>query len=226
MLYLIRKAVESKADRIILADTVGVAHPITIGKLVSFVKNNIPCSVGLHLHNDLGLALANAYIGILEGADEIQVTVGGIGERCGNTALEELAAIQLVSKLWTSNLKLNLVGPKVQEILEELSIKPCLNKPIIGENAFTHTTDIHIYSTLSDPESFEPLDPSTLGLKRKFLITHLTGKRAIMMLLKQMSKDATPEHVEKVYYLIREKILRERRSLDVGELIEIYNSIS
>jgi isopropylmalate/homocitrate/citramalate synthase len=226
LLYLIRKAVESKADRIILADTVGVAHPITIEKLVSLVKNHIPCSVGLHLHNDLGLALANAYVGISEGADEIQVTVGGIGERCGNTALEELAAVQLVSKLWTSNLKLNLVGPKVQEILEELSIKPCLNKPLIGENAFTHTTDIHIYSTLSEPDSFEPFDPGALGLKRRFLITHLTGKRAIMMLLKHKSLDVTPERVEKIYNLIREKILNERRPLSVDELIEICNAVT
>ena len=206
--------------RIVIADTVGCATPRIIRDIVSFIRSKVRCGIGVHLHNDLGMATGNALIAIEEGADEVQTTVGGIGERIGNTPLEELAGAQIASGEFRTNLMLRRVGPTVKNILRLVGFEIAPNKPIIGSNAFTHTTDLHIRSVLIDPSSFEAFDPKELGVDRKILVTHLIGRRSIKALLKMLGIDSSDEFVDRVFSEVKKHVRSIRRPLSLDEFKE------
>jgi isopropylmalate/homocitrate/citramalate synthase len=211
------KAQSAGAYRVVLADTVGIATPKIIEEKIGAVRSRSNISVGVHLHNDLGLATGNAVIAIYSGADEVQTTVGGIGERVGNTPLEELSAIQIVDGGFKTNIVLDRVVPIVREILEILGFRVGLNKPVIGDSAFTHTTDLHIRSVIIDPRSFEAFDPSLLGADRKILITHLIGKRSIALILEKLGIDVKDIDLDSIVEEVRSRVIDRGKPFTLDE---------
>lgn len=178
---LVKAAVKSGATTICLADTVGFAHPGHIYDMVKHIRKNIPDNIilSIHCHNDLGLATANTLTAVQAGADSVQTTVGGIGERAGNCSLEEVAAtLHYKEKVFNATTNINLKKmPKVCEKLFLLLEKPIpLNKPIVGAGVFATAAGIHQNGMIKDPEVYEYVEAEKFGRERKFLMNRLSSK--------------------------------------------------
>ncbi|TLX94104.1 MAG: 2-isopropylmalate synthase, partial [Thaumarchaeota archaeon] len=193
---VVRRVWDAGADRLDIPDTVGTATPEKMASYVKVAKSvseNILVSV--HCHNDYGLAVANSIGGVLAGAEQAHLTVNGIGERAGNTSLEEFAVtcqnlyglrtrIRTGLLYETSRLVSKLTGVVVQP-----------NKAIIGENAFGHESGIHTHGILSNPFTYEPFEPSTVGRMRWFQAGKHAGRHGISHQLRQMGLTPKEEHL-------------------------------
>ncbi|WP_309411764.1 2-isopropylmalate synthase [Bacillus cereus] len=162
--YLGKIAYQAGANRISLADTVGIWEPNECAAIVKKAFETFPCEIEVHLHNDLGLALANALAAIDAGATVIDATLCGIGERSGIVDLLNLSVI-LQQKRNIKNWKINQI-PKLVQALELASghrIDAC--RPIIGKNAFTHTSSYHVKAVQQNPVSYEGIPAHIVGRK-------------------------------------------------------------
>ncbi len=204
-LKTIYKAVEEAGvDIINVPDTVGVATPFQMYELISELKDHLQVPVDVHCHNDFGLAVANTYAAVRAGADQVQVTVNGIGERAGNASLAEV--VMLISAV--EGLKTNIKTEYLVEtarLVERLSgIKLPPNTPIVGDNAFSHESGIHAHGVLSEASTFEPgvITPEMVGHKRRIVVGKHAGRHQIKKLLEDagyfVSDDILTKIVEKV----------------------------
>lgn len=167
---ILSAVVEAGATTLNLPDTVGYRFPNEIGamiaELAAFIGNKAILSV--HCHNDLGQATANAVYGILNGARQVECTINGLGERAGNTALEEVAMILKTRKDLFGNLTTNINTQEIYGISKLVAditgIRPQPNKAIVGKNAFAHESGIHQDGVLKNPETYEIMRPSDIGI--------------------------------------------------------------
>ncbi|MFT4142010.1 MAG: 2-isopropylmalate synthase [Bacillus sp. (in: firmicutes)] len=163
--YLGKIAYEAGASRISLADTVGIWEPNECATIVKKAIETFPCEIEVHLHNDLGLALANALAAIEAGASVIDTTLCGIGERAGIVDLLNISVI--LSKKYNLHSKLKMI-PKLMQFLQVTTgCKPDHWRPIIGENVFTHTAPYHIKAVNQNPLAYEGIQPEVIGRKRR-----------------------------------------------------------
>ncbi len=204
-LKTIYKAVEEAGvDIINVPDTVGVATPFQMYDLISKLREHLRVPIDVHCHNDFGLAVANTYAAVKAGADEVQVTVNGIGERAGNASLAEV--VMLISAV--EGLKTNIKTEYLVEtarLVERLSgIKLPPNTPIVGDNAFSHESGIHAHGVLSEASTFEPgvITPEMVGHRRRIVVGKHAGRHQIKKLLEDagyfVSEDILSKIVEKV----------------------------
>jgi isopropylmalate/homocitrate/citramalate synthase len=172
-------AVEAGARRLSLNDTLGVAKPAAIKYLVEQVKSVVDVPIGLHCHNDFGLALANTLAGLEGGAQIVDVSVNGLGDRCGNTSLDELAVA--LKELYHIELKIKMEKlSELAKLVEHLTqVKIPHNKPIVGQDAFAEKTDSHVLAKTKMPFIFEPFDPAMVGNRSWIAIGKGTGPNAI-----------------------------------------------
>ncbi|ADG14004.1 homocitrate synthase family protein [Methanocaldococcus infernus] len=218
-------AEEAGADRVHVADTAGTATP----QAMEFICKALTCSlnkahVGVHCHNDFGLAVINSIYGLIGGAKAVSTTVNGIGERAGNTSLEELIMSLIV--LYDVDLKLNLeVLPKLCRMVEEYSgIKNPKNKPIVGELVFSHESGIHVDAVIENPLTYEPFLPEKIGLKRNIILGKHSGKRAVKYKLKLLGVEVEDKLLDKIVERVKE--LREKgEKIDDEKLLEIVEEI-
>ncbi len=154
----------ARADRFRLADTVGVWNPFQVQKVICRLRNAEPeLALGFHAHNDLGMATANSLAAVLAGADSVDVTVNGLGERAGNAPLEELVmALRLTTQRSCG------VDPQafrgLSELVAEAACRPLgPSKPITGRDAFRHESGIHVHALLADRRTYEPFAPESVG---------------------------------------------------------------
>ncbi|MFQ5405937.1 MAG: 2-isopropylmalate synthase, partial [Candidatus Micrarchaeia archaeon] len=163
------------ADRFCVCDTVGVLSPEKSFALFSDIKKTVgKKTLAVHCHNDLGLAVANTLNAIRGGATEFHATVNGVGERTGNAALEEV--VVSLQELY------GVKTIKTQKLYELSSFAKALfnfplspNKPLVGENAFSHESGIHVDGILKNPKTYEGIPPETVGRQRKILVGKLSG---------------------------------------------------
>ncbi len=199
-----RAVEEAGVDIINVPDTVGVATPFQMYDLISKLREYLRVPIDVHCHNDFGLAVANTYAAVKAGADEVQVTVNGIGERAGNASLAEV--VMLISAV--EGLKTNIRTEYLVEtarLVERLSgIKLPPNTPIVGENAFSHESGIHAHGVLSNAKTFEPglITPEMVGHRRRIVVGKHAGRHQIKKLLEDagcfVSEDILAKIVEKV----------------------------
>lgn len=180
------KAVEEAgADSVDIPDTTGSAIPAAMRYLVGMVKRAIKIPIAVHCHNDMGLAVANSLAGVEAGAEIIHATINGLGERAGNTSLEEVAVA--LHKLYgvSTNIKLQKLYI-VSRLVEKLTgiIVP-KNKAIVGDNAFAHESGIHVHGILGSPETYEPITPETVGRKRRIVLGKHSGTHSVAALARQ-----------------------------------------
>ena len=167
------------ACRIGLADTTGCIMPRALGDLVGRVVGSVNVPVSVHLHDDLGLGLANALASIENGASAVATTVNGIGERAGNVPLEQLAvALKVLYGIDTGIDTTKLVGlcNKVSEF-SGIPISP--NSPWTGENVFRHESGIHVAAMDSDPRTYECVPPEFVGASREFVLGKHSGRFSV-----------------------------------------------
>ena len=158
-------ALKAGADRISLADTTGTLEPKTCHKLVKEVIEKLNCEIEVHLHNDLGLALANSLAAIDGGATVVDTSILGIGERAGITDLIQLSV--LLHRLQNDQrFSLESIPKLVQSIHQSTGFLPDDLRPIIGKNAFTHTCAYHVKAVQKNPEAYEAFPPKLVGRSR------------------------------------------------------------
>ncbi|UCF07442.1 MAG: homoaconitate hydratase [Thermoplasmata archaeon] len=188
-------AEESGADRIGLTDTVGCITPEGMRNLAARVRQDLKTPFSIHLHNDFGLALANALAGVECGATAVTTTVNGIGERGGNLALEEFVVTMMV--LYTRDLGIDTRGLKeLSDLVAKLSgMKIPKNKPLVGANAFSHESGIHVAATLDCPMTYEAIPPGLVGNKRQLVLGKHSGKAVVKERLAEKGIEATENQV-------------------------------
>ncbi|MDP8234070.1 MAG: citramalate synthase [Candidatus Saelkia tenebricola] len=176
-------AVEAGADAIVLCDTNGGMLPRWVQNIVSNVKKEFEFELGVHLHNDSGMAVASSIVAVEEGCNHIQGTINGYGERCGNA---DLCVIIPNIKL---KLKLNCIPDKKLKHLTEIShfvseisnMKQRDNQPYVGAGAFTHKAGIHINAVIKESKTYEHILPELIGNKRELLVSELSGKSSLVV---------------------------------------------
>lgn len=180
---VLRLAKEINVDRVSVADTSGSAHPLYFYELVRRVVDfGIPTN--LHCHNDLGLALANAIMGIEAGATLVDATINGIGERTGIVDLAQISTI-LYHHYGVRRYRLDMLYELSQLIQEITGIRVQNNYPIVGRNAFIHKAGLHVSAVIKDPLFYEFLPAELFGRKREIYLDKYAGKDSIRFYLRQ-----------------------------------------
>ncbi len=206
-------AIQAGATTINIPDTVGYAMPAEFGDLIGFLVRKFPdlgnqVSLSVHCHNDLGLAVANSITAIMSGANQVECTINGIGERAGNASLEEIAmAIDTRADLMDvkTDLHLNEIIKTSRLVSHLTSIPVQPNKAIVGRNAFSHESGIHQDGILKMRQTYEIIDPHRIGLSESQLILGKhSGRHAFRERLKKLGFSLTDRELEKAFYRFKE----------------------
>ncbi len=223
-----QEVVNAGASRIDIADTVGVMWPSKMAQLVKFVRENVKGNyvLSVHCHNDFGMATANSIAAVEAGADQVHVTVCGLGERAGNAPLEEVVLAIHFLLGYKTNIRLEKIVKVCKRVLEITGFKIAPNKPIIGENAFSHESGIHVHGVIENPLTYEPIPAELIGAERRIVLGKHSGRHAVEYILRQMGLTPTPDLVAKVLSRVKElgdkgeKLTMERLTSIVRELID------
>lgn len=187
-------AEEHRADYLSIADTVGILDPGTTYFLVKEIKKATNIPICIHCHNDLGMATANTLVAAESGATQLHATVNGIGERVGNTPLEELLVGLLVQYGIDKYDLTHLLS--LSKMVEEYSgMKIARNKAIVGENAFCHESGIHIAAMLENASTYELFSPEMVGGARNYILGKHTGKKALKFITERLGYDLDQERL-------------------------------
>ena len=176
---IVKSVSEVGADQISLADTVGIGTPKLIRQKVRVAKQSTNIPIGLHCHDDFGLAIINSLTGIEAGGEFISSTFNRIGERAGNASTECcVCALELLYG-YKTNLRLSRLSEVAQMVSRYSGIGIPPNAPIVGSNAFRHESGIHVSAMLRDPRCYEAFDPSLFGAKRQFVLGKTSGRAGL-----------------------------------------------
>ena len=169
-----------------IPDTTGYCLPHQYGEKMAFLKNNVSnidkAILSCHCHNDLGLATANSIAGVIGGARQIECTINGLGERAGNTALEEVVMIlkQHAALGFYTNVNATMLNPMSREVSDIMRMAVQPNKAIVGANAFSHSSGIHQDGFLKSAETYEIINPEAVGAEgTKIVLTARSGRSAL-----------------------------------------------
>jgi methanogen homocitrate synthase len=200
-----KKAEDYGVDRVHIADTVGAISPQAMAYLVGELKKDIKTEISLHCHNDFGMALSNSISGLLAGASAVSTTVNGIGERAGNTSLEELVMTLLL--IYDVDLKFNIdILYELSRLVEELTnMRIPENKPIVGRNVFRHESGIHVDAVIEEPLTYEPFLPELIGHHRRIVLGKHSGCRAVKAKLNECGIDVSRDELCKIVERVKEK---------------------
>ncbi len=193
---IFQTAVDAGADRVVACDTVGILTPERSAEFFSKLSEKIKVPLGVHCHNDFGMAVANTVAALGSGAEEVHVTINGLGERAGNASLEEV--VVTLKSLYKLNLaiKTELLYGTSQLVSRLTGVYVQPNKAIVGENAFTHESGIHTQGLLSNPLTYEPITPELVGRTRRLSPGKHSGSHAIRANLEYMGLKPTEEQSE------------------------------
>ncbi len=196
-LTCLRVAAEAGAEAVCLCDTNGAALPMFVAEVVGRVVAELGavCRVGMHAHNDAGCAVANSLVAVAEGADMVQGTINGYGERCGNA---DLCAIipGLELKMGVdcmSDESLAKLTETARFVAELCNVSPDPHQPYVGHNAFAHKGGMHIAAVERDPTTFEHIDPALVGNVPHVLVSELSGKATVRQRIRELGYADTEE---------------------------------
>lgn len=203
---LVEAVIAVGADVVNIPDTTGYCLPHLYGKRIQYlfenVKNIDKAIISVHCHNDLGLATANTISGLMNGARQAEVTINGIGERAGNTSLEEVAMILKTHK--DLDLYTNIKSEKIFELsnlvsdLMRMPVQP--NKAIVGANAFAHSSGIHQDGFLKNAENYEIINPSDVGVPcSSIVLTARSGRAALKHRLELLGYQPNKSELDTLY---------------------------
>ncbi|MBW2177085.1 MAG: 2-isopropylmalate synthase [Deltaproteobacteria bacterium] len=214
--------IEAGATVVNLPDTVGYAIPTEFSEMVKYIKTHTPnidrATLSVHCHNDLGLATANTLAAIDAGARQAEVTINGIGERAGNTSLEEVVMATHTRPNWFSldtRIKTEMIYPtsRLVSMITGIIVQP--NKAIVGANAFAHEAGIHQDGMLKNPMTYEIMSPETIGLsKNKLVLGKHSGRHALHTHLKEMGYDLSDAELNKVFRQFKDLADKKKHVVD------------
>jgi 2-isopropylmalate synthase len=204
---VIEAVIKAGATVVNIPDTTGYCLPEEYGEKIRYLKENVPnidkATISTHCHNDLGMATANTMMGILNGARQVEVTINGIGERAGNTSLEEIAMI--IKSHHNLNLKTDINSKLIystSSLVSTLMSMPVqANKAIVGRNAFAHSSGIHQDGVLKYRENYEIIDPVEVGIRESSIIlTARSGRAALNHRLELLGFKFGKEELDDIYH--------------------------
>ena len=220
-----------------IPDTTGYCLPHEYGAKIKYLKENVKgiekATLSCHCHNDLGLATANSIEGAINGAGQIECTINGIGERAGNTALEEVVMImkQHPNLKLDTNINTSMLYDISQLVSDHMGIYTQPNKAIIGANAFAHSSGIHQDGVIKNRETYEIIDPKDVGVTESAIVlTARSGRAALAYRAKNVGYDLTKLQLDVVYkdFLKFADLKKEINDNDIHEIMEsstIYNEL-
>jgi len=203
---MVEEVIKVGATVVNIPDTTGYCLPQDFGAKIKYlfenVKNINQAVISVHCHNDLGLATANTIAGIINGARQIEVTVNGIGERAGNTSLEEIVMILKTHKKLDLGTGINTkkIFDISQKVSRMMNMPIQKNKAIVGANAFAHSSGIHQDGIIKQRENYEIIDPKDVGIdKSKIVLTARSGRAALKYRLRNLKYEIKQEHLNIIY---------------------------
>ncbi|MEC3876254.1 2-isopropylmalate synthase [Chryseobacterium salviniae] len=233
--YLARvceEAIKAGATVLNIPDTTGYCLPEEYGEKIKYLKENVKgiekAVLSCHCHNDLGLATANSISGVINGARQIECTINGLGERAGNTALEEVVMIlkqHKKLKLYTevNSKMLNDMSVLVSDLMG-MPVQP--NKAIVGANAFAHSSGIHQDGVIKNRETYEIIDPVEVGVNASTIVlTARSGRSALAYRFKNIGFEVTKNELDFLYQEFL-KMADRKKEIDNNDLTAIIERIT
>ena len=200
------EVIKSGATVLNIPDTTGYCLPNEYGEKIKFLIDNVngidKVTISCHCHNDLGLATANSIYGVLNGARQIECTINGIGERAGNTSLEEVVMIlrQHSNLGLDTNINSKLLYETSLKVSELMGMPVQPNKAIVGSNAFAHSSGIHQDGVIKKRETYEIIDPLDVGVdKSSIILTARSGRAALAFRMKEFGVNLSKKQLDDVY---------------------------
>ncbi len=212
-----------------IPDTTGYCLPDEYGAKMRYLKENVTgihkATLSCHCHNDLGLATANSIAGVVNGARQIECTINGLGERAGNTSLEEVVMIlrQHPTLGLDTNVNSKLLYSTSQMVSQKMGVMVQPNKAIVGANAFAHSSGIHQDGVIKNRETYEIIDPADVGVNESSIVlTARSGRAALAYRAKKVGYELTKVQLDSVYLEFLKFADRKKEVLDndIHEIIE------
>ena len=216
-----------------IPDTTGYCLPDEYGAKIKYLKENVTgihnVTLSCHCHNDLGLATANSIAGVVNGARQIECTINGIGERAGNTALEEVVMIlkQHPYLELTTNINTKLLYDTSKMVSENMGMFVQPNKAIVGSNAFAHSSGIHQDGVIKNRETYEIIDPEEVGVTESAIVlTARSGRAALAYRAKKIGYELTKLELDDVYKEFLQYADRKKEVIDsdIHEIMKTYST--
>ena len=226
------EVIKSGATVLNIPDTTGYCLPSEYGEKIKFLKENVRginnVTISCHCHNDLGLATANSISGVINGARQIECTINGIGERAGNTSLEEVVMImrQHPDLNLDTNINSKLLYSTSQKVSELMGMPVQPNKAVVGSNAFAHSSGIHQDGVIKKRETYEIIDPKDVGVdKSSIILTARSGRAALAYKMREIGVELTKVQLDSVYqeFLTLADIQKEVSEKDLPIILEKQN---
>ena len=228
---VIEAVIKAGATTVNIPDTTGYCLPQQYGEKIAYLVNNVPnidkAIISCHCHNDLGLATANSIEGVINGARQIECTINGLGERAGNTSLEEVVMILRQHKhlgLYT-NINAKMLNPMSKLVSDTMRMPVQPNKAIVGSNAFSHSSGIHQDGFLKDKLTYESIDPEEVGAEEsKIVLTARSGRSALAFRFKNLGYEFTRNDIDVLYqeFLKLADIHKEIKEENLVQLAKQY----
>jgi 2-isopropylmalate synthase len=203
---VIEAVIKAGATVVNIPDTTGYCLPHQYGEKIAYLVNNVPnidkAIISCHCHNDLGLATANSISGVIAGARQIECTINGLGERAGNTSLEEVVMVikQHSYMGFHTNVKTQGLNPISRLVSDTMRMPVQPNKAIVGSNAFSHSSGIHQDGFLKDSLTYEIINPDTVGAdSSKIVLTARSGRSALAFRFQKLGFEFNRNDVDSLY---------------------------
>ena len=232
---VIEEVIKAGATTVNIPDTTGYCLPYQYGEKIAWLIQHVPnidrAVISCHCHNDLGLATANSIAGVISGARQVECTVNGLGERAGNTSLEEVVMIikQHFSLGFYTDIKtkqLNPISRLVSEIMR-MPVQP--NKAIVGSNAFAHSSGIHQDGFLKDALTYEIINPEDVGAEEsKIVLTARSGRSALAYRFQKLGYNYNRNDIDLLYeaFLLVADNKKEIKDEDLVSLATSHQNVS
>ncbi len=224
---VIEAVVKAGATTLNIPDTTGYCLPYQYQAKMEYLVNNVrnidKAILSCHCHNDLGLATANSVAGVMGGARQIECTINGLGERAGNTALEEVVMVlnQHKDLGYYTNINTRLLNPISHEVAEIMRMGVQPNKAIVGGNAFSHSSGIHQDGFLKEAQTYEIIDPELVGAEAsKIVLTARSGRSALAHRLQKLGYQYTRNDIDILYPSFLQ-LADKKKEVTQDDLVEI-----
>ena len=219
---LVTAAIDAGATTVNIPDTVGYAIPEEFGELIRSIKENVPnidkAVISVHCHNDLGQAVANSLAAVKAGARQVEGCINGIGERAGNTALEEvIMSLHTRQKYFETTVGVDTtqIYPTSRMVSEVTNFPVQPNKAIVGLNSFRHASGIHQDGMIKERTTYEIMDPKTVGWTGETLVlAKLSGRAGLRARLEELGYDLDREELDRVFADFKELADKKREITD------------
>lgn len=227
---VIEAVIAAGATTVNIPDTTGYCLPYQYGEKIAFLVNNVPnidkAVISCHCHNDLGMATANSISGVINGARQIECTINGLGERAGNTSLEEVVMVIKQHKYlgYYTSINAQQLNPISRLVSETMRMPVQPNKAIVGSNAFSHSSGIHQDGFLKDSKTYEIINPEEVGAdSSKIVLTARSGRSALAHRFQKLGFSYTRNDIDVLY----EKFLQladDKKEVLEEDLFQLANA--